>query len=61
MLGRLPISYSEIHAWARLTGRQVDPFDVRALRLLDAVLLRVAREANEADASGADVSSDDED
>jgi hypothetical protein len=38
MGGLAPLRYSEIEAWARLTGRCVTPRDVAALLALDRVL-----------------------
>lgn len=38
MSGYAPLSYSEIMAWALLTGRLVAPWEVDALIQLDAVL-----------------------
>jgi len=35
--GPNPISYAEIEAWARLTGRHLTPWEVAALRVLDQV------------------------
>ena len=37
--GQQPIPYAEIEAWARLTGRQPQPWEVEWLRELDAVWL----------------------
>lgn len=39
--GPNPIAYSEIEAWARLTGRVPEPRDIHAIKLLDAELMRV--------------------
>lgn len=38
-VGLAPVSYQSIEAWARLTGRTVTPWDVRALCEIDSVLL----------------------
>ena len=39
MAGQLPISFSEIEAWSRLTGRSVSPFEVDLIKDLDFELL----------------------
>jgi hypothetical protein len=38
MAGLLPLSYTEVDAWARLTGNDPNPLEVEALMLLDAVM-----------------------
>lgn len=43
--GPEPIGYAEIDAWSRLTGRDPDPFEVRAIRALDRVFLHLVAEA----------------
>lgn len=35
----LPIAYAEIEAWARMTGKQVRPFEVHLLKTLDVMYL----------------------
>lgn len=37
--GPNPLSFSEIESWARLTGRKVAPWEVRAIKQVDAVYL----------------------
>lgn len=39
--GGNPISYSEVKAWAELTGRKPSPLEVNALRRLDARYLMI--------------------
>jgi hypothetical protein len=39
-----PITYSEIEAWSRLTGRSPDPIEVRAIRALDYATRAIAHE-----------------
>jgi hypothetical protein len=39
-----PIEYVEIEAWARLTGRNPDPIEVRAIRALDLATRAIANE-----------------
>lgn len=39
--GANPIAFTEIEAWARLTGRLLTPRDVRAIGLLDGELFRI--------------------
>lgn len=43
MSGPLGISYSELLAWSRLTGRRPAPWEVEILRALDAVFLAASR------------------
>lgn len=38
MGGVAPLGYTTIDAWSRLTGIQLEPYEVDALILLDAVL-----------------------
>ena len=35
--GPMPVSYAELDAWARLTGRHTLPWEVRWLMLLDRI------------------------
>lgn len=44
-MGLVAISFAEIDAWARLSGRDPDPIEVRALRHVDHVLRVVAHES----------------
>lgn len=37
--GPEPIGWTDIHAWAQLTGRHPEPDEVHAILLIDAVLL----------------------
>lgn len=37
--GLLPISYTEMEAWARLTGAEPTPYDIWILRQIDTVFL----------------------
>lgn len=37
--GPVPLSFAEIDAWARLNARVLHPFELRALRALDAAWL----------------------
>jgi len=39
-----PISYSEIQAWAQLLGIRPEPWEVEALKRVDAVRIRVSNE-----------------
>lgn len=39
MAGLLPLNYTTIDAWARMTGTDIHPLEVRALIALDGVLL----------------------
>jgi len=39
--GPNPISYAELDAWARLTGRRLTPWEVAALRTLDQAWMAV--------------------
>lgn len=41
----LPLSYSEMEAWARLTGRTLTPWEVLVLRRLDNAYLATWNEA----------------
>jgi hypothetical protein len=41
--GKAPISWSDLKAWAELTGRTPRPWEVHLLRKLDRVRLEVAR------------------
>lgn len=47
--GPSPIGYSEIEAWARLTGRLLLPWEVLTLRHLDACRLNVFAEGSQND------------
>lgn len=38
MAGVAPLGYTTIEAWSRLTGTQLEPYEVNALIALDAVL-----------------------
>jgi hypothetical protein len=38
-----PLSWQDIDAWARLTGRHLSTFELRVLKLLDAIYLQVTR------------------
>lgn len=40
MNGPEPLAYAEIEAWARLTGTELRPWEVDALKAMDAVRLR---------------------
>jgi hypothetical protein len=42
-----PITYAEIDAWARLTGRSLSPFEVDLLRVMDMQYLKVTSNAAE--------------
>ena len=42
--GMNPISFSEVHAWATLTGNALQPWEVATLRRFDSVRIRVASE-----------------
>ncbi len=37
--GHNPLSYGDMDAWARLTGRRLDPWEVQALKDVDVVFL----------------------
>jgi len=39
-----PLRYTEIEAWARLTGVDLDPWGLRLLKMLDGIYLRLAAE-----------------
>lgn len=39
--GPLPITYSEIKSWTELTGNYLSPWEVEAVKKLDAVYMRV--------------------
>jgi hypothetical protein len=39
--GPLPITYSEIRSWMEVTGNYLSPWEVDAVKKLDAVYLRV--------------------
>lgn len=43
--GGNPIGFGEVEAWARLTGRSPRPWEVTALRRMDALRLELAAEA----------------
>lgn len=43
--GYNPLSWGEIEAWSRLTGRNLQPFEVGALRQLDGIFLRTLNKA----------------
>ena len=34
-----PITWADVAAWAALTGRQLDPFDLNAIRAIDAAFV----------------------
>lgn len=42
--GLNPLSYTEIKAWADLSGSNVEPWEVAVLKRFDAVRIRVANE-----------------
>lgn len=39
--GPLPISYSEMKSWMELTGNYLSPWEVEAIKKLDAVYMKV--------------------
>lgn len=47
-----PITYSELDAWSRLTGRHLAPWEVLTIRALDDLLLRQMGEAQKERANG---------
>lgn len=48
MAGPNAISFPEIEAWARMTGRTPDAFEIRCLTIIDGVFRQVAAKASEA-------------
>lgn len=38
-LGTSPLAWADIAAWSTLTGRQLDPYDIEALRTIDRAYL----------------------
>jgi hypothetical protein len=42
--GPLPISFLEMQSWSQLTGKDISPFEVRAIKTIDSVYLRLKSE-----------------